>query len=190
VGRPRTFDDDEVVDRAMEAFWSHGYAETSPAMLAAATGVAKGSLYNAFGGKRELFERALARYDRLGTEAAEAMLAGPGSTREVLRAFLRALVDTDLAGARRGCLNVNTAIELAHHDPEIARAVHRAQARTLAVVAARLDRGRRDGDVPAGLDVQATAEFLMTTIAGLRVLARTYSAPELHRVVDTALSVL
>lgn len=52
MARPRTFDDDEVIDRAMERFWTHGYTDTSPAQLADATGIGKGSLYNAFGSKR------------------------------------------------------------------------------------------------------------------------------------------
>ncbi|MEU7788796.1 TetR/AcrR family transcriptional regulator [Amycolatopsis sp. NPDC049159] len=188
MGRPRTFDDEEVVDRAMQAFWSHGYAETSPAMLAEVTGVAKGSLYNAFGSKRELFVRAFARYDRLGAEVVEERLSGPGTTREVLRSYLRGLVDADLAADRRGCLVVNTAIELARHDPEIARAVRRSLERTLEVIAARIDRGRLDGDLDPALDVRAATDLLQVTIAGLRVLARIHDAPRLYRVIDTALA--
>ncbi|WP_439382804.1 TetR/AcrR family transcriptional regulator [Amycolatopsis lexingtonensis] len=147
MGRPRTFDDEEVVDRAMQAFWTHGYADTSPAMLAEATGVAKGSLYNAFGSKRELFDRALARYARMGAEVVGEQLSGPGPTREALRSYLHGLVDADLAADRRGCLAVNSAIELARQDPEIARAVRRSQERTREAIAARIDRGRlgRDG---------------------------------------------
>ncbi|MDN5861607.1 MAG: TetR/AcrR family transcriptional regulator [Pseudonocardia sp.] len=191
MGRPRTFDDDEVVDRAMDAFWTHGYAGTSPALLAEATGVAKGSLYNAFGSKRELFDRALARYDMVGAAFAEQFLSRPGSTREIVGEFLRFLVDSDLAGpTRRGCLAVNTAVELAPDDPDIARAVRMAQDHTVVALAARLDRGRVDGDVDSDLPVQATAEFLMTTIVGLRVMAKTYDAPTLHRVIESALTAL
>ncbi|RSD14794.1 TetR/AcrR family transcriptional regulator [Amycolatopsis eburnea] len=190
MGRPRTFDDNEVIDRAMETFWTHGYAETSPSMLVEATGVAKGSLYNAFGSKRALFDRALARYDRMGAESVERLLSGPGTTHEVFRAFLRGLVDADLANERRGCLNVNTTVELAHHDPAIARAMLRAQERTLGVIAARIDRGRRDGDVDPDLDVQATTDLLGAVISGLRVLIRIHDATRLHRVIDAALTCL
>jgi TetR/AcrR family transcriptional repressor of nem operon len=96
MARPRSFDDDVVVDRAMDAFWTGGYANTSPAQLAKATGVGKGSLYNAFHSKRELFDRALARYDLLGSEFAEDFLSRPGSTRERIGSFLRFLVDSDV----------------------------------------------------------------------------------------------
>jgi len=191
VARPRDFDTDVVVERAMQAFWTLGYANTSPAALAEATGVGKGSLYNAFGSKRELFERALERYDRLGAEFTAELLARPGTTRECLRAFLYDSVDSDLAlPIRRGCLAVNTAVELAGHDPDIARAVRRAVERTMAALEARIAQGVRDGDMPRGLDPRATAEYLMSTLAGLRVMARSYDAVTLHRIVDTALTVL
>lgn len=175
----------------MEQFWTHGYANTSPARLAAATGIGKGSLYNAFTSKRELFDRALARYDVAGTEFAEEQLARPGSTRDVLRAFLRLLVDTDLAQPLpRGCLAVNTAVELAGRDPEITAAVRTMQGRMITALAARIDRGRRDGDVRPDTHARSVAEFLATTVVGLRVMARTQDGPTLHRVIDTALAVL
>jgi TetR/AcrR family transcriptional repressor of nem operon len=191
MARHRGFDDDTVVDRAMEEFWSHGYANTSPAQLAEATGVAKGSLYNAFGSKRELFERALQRYDVVGVELTEELLSGPGSAQHCIRSFLRCLVDADVARAeRRGCLAVNTAVEFAGRDPEMTRTVRAMQDHTTAVLAARLDQGRRDGDVSADLDPQATARFLMNTIVGLRVMAKTYDAPVLYDVIESALTVL
>ena len=191
MGRNRGFDDDVVVDRAMETFWTNGYANTSPAQLAQATGVAKGSLYNAFNSKRELFDRALARYDALGAQFATEFLSRPGSTRERLGAFLRMLVDTDVSQpVRRGCLAVNTAVELASQDQDIARAVRVTQDHTIAALADRLAQGRRDGDVGAGIDPQACAEFLMNTIVGLRVMAKTHEAPVLHRIIDSALATL
>jgi len=191
MGRPRMFDADVVVERAMQAFWTLGYANASPAALAEATGVAKGSLYNTFGSKRDLFERALERYDRLGAEVTAELLARPGTTVECLRAFLYDSVDADLARTvRRGCLAVNTAVELAGHDPEIAAAVRRAVERTMDALEARIARGVRDGDVRPGLDPRQTAEYVMNTLAGLRVMTRAYDAPTLHRIVDTALLVL
>jgi TetR/AcrR family transcriptional repressor of nem operon len=191
MGRPRTFEDDTVVERAMEAFWVNGYANTSPAQLAAATGLAKGSLYNAFGSKRELFERALERYDRLGTELTEANMSGPGSTREVVGAHLRQLVDADLADPdRRGCLAVSTALELSGHDPEIRRILRTINEHTLTPLVERIDQGRRDGDVARDTDPRAAAEFLLNTIAGLRVMAKYYDRAVLHRLIDTAVRTL
>ncbi|MCU1645880.1 MAG: HTH-type transcriptional repressor ComR [Nocardia sp.] len=191
MGRPRDFETDTVLERAMEAFWTHGYANTSPALLAEATGIGKGSLYNAFGSKRELFDQVLSYYDRAGTELATGVLAEPGTTRERLRAWMRFAVDTDLAQpVRRGCLVANTALELAGHDAEANRAVTVAQQHMVETLAARIDRGRRDGDVPAEIDPQAYAEFIVNTIAGLRVIAKTADSATLHRIIDTALTTL
>lgn len=191
MGRPRNFDIDVAVDRAMVMFWTHGYANTSPARLAAATGIGKGSLYNTFGSKRELFERALQRYSRAGAELAAEFMARPGTTQECIGDFLRLLVDSDLADpSRRGCLAVNTATEFSVRDPEITRAVADMQERTIATLAARIDQGRRDGDVAPDTDPRSAAEFLMNTIAGLRVMAKTAEAPTLYRIIDSALTTL
>ncbi|WP_295695388.1 TetR/AcrR family transcriptional regulator [Lapillicoccus sp.] len=191
MGRPRSFDDDVVIERAMEVFWTHGYANTSPAHLADATGIAKGSLYNAFNSKRELFDRALARYDEQVSELAGELLSRPGPTRECLRAALRFIVDLDRAQqSPRGCLVGNTAVELAGHDPQVARTIRAMQDRQTAALTARIEQGQRAGDVGPEVDARAIAEFLATTLAGLRVMAMTHEAPTLHRVIDSALAAL
>ncbi|MBF6172436.1 TetR/AcrR family transcriptional regulator [Nocardia blacklockiae] len=191
MARPRNFEPERVLDLAMETFWTHGYANTSPAQLAECTGIGKGSLYNTFGSKRELFDRVLERYDRIGTELAAEYLSRPGSTRETLRGFLRFLVDSDAAHpVRRGCLAVNTATEFAAQDPDVNRAIRAMTDHTIAEMAARIDRGRRDGDVRREVDPQAAAEFLMNTIAGLRVMTKAYDLPTLYRIIDTALETL
>ena len=191
MGRPRSFDDDVVIDRAMDVFWTHGYANTSPSQLAEATGVAKGSLYNAFKSKRELFDLALAHYDRQVSELAGDLLSRPGTTRECIGSALRYVVDLDLAQqSPRGCLVGNTAVELAGHDPEIARTILAMQDRQVDALTARIRQGQRDGDVGPNVDPHAFAEFLATTLAGLRVMVMTHKAPTLYRVIDSALDTL
>ena len=189
MGRPKNFEPEVVVERAMEAFWTNGYTGTSPADLAEATGVAKGSLYHAFGSKRELFDKALDRYDRGGVELTGEFLSRPGTTKERIRAYLMLLVEMDLSGpVKRGCLAVNTALELGGRDEAATRTVRRLEEHTIELLAARIDQGRRDGDVAREVDARAQAEFLMNTIAGLRVMAKTFDEPTLHRIIDTALT--
>ena len=156
MGRPRTFD-----DRAMEEFWANGYHATSPARLAEVTGLAKGSLYNAFTSKRALFDKCLDRYHQQITDLAKGLLDHPGSTRECLTDALRSVVDSDLAQPqRRGCLIGNTAVELAGHDPEIARKLRRMQNESTSWFAERIRRGQCAGDVRADLDADAFAHHL------------------------------
>jgi TetR/AcrR family transcriptional repressor of nem operon len=189
VGRPRAFDEDVVLARAMETFWTHGYASTSPAQLAEATGVAKGSLYNAFASKRELFDRVLDFYHQQVAELAEDLLDRPGTTRDCIGSALRFVVESDLAQPR-GCLIGNTAVELAGHDPEIAKKIRRMQDRSVDWFTTRIERGQRDGDVSRDLDARAYAEYLANALAGLRVMAMTHDAPVLHRIIDTTISTL
>ncbi|RRR98622.1 TetR/AcrR family transcriptional regulator [Glycomyces terrestris] len=189
MGRPREFEPEAVVAQAMEAFWTGGYAGTSPADLAEATGVGKGSLYHAFGSKRELFGKALDLYERGGSELTEAYLNEPGTAKERIRAYLEFLVDVDLDGpVRRGCLAANTALELGGRDSEATEAVRRMTDRNVALVAERLRRGQRDGDVPAGVDPDAQALLLMNTLLGLRVMARTHDRSTLHAIIESALA--
>lgn len=191
MGRPRAFDDDVVLERAMEAFWTHGYGATSPAQLAEATGIAKGSLYNAFTSKRDLFDRCLDRYHEKVAETAQGLLLHPGTTRECIGTALRAVVDDDLSQPqRRGCLIGNTAVELAGSDPAIAAKLRRMQDESTSWFAERIQRGRLDGDVSADQDANALAEHFANTLAGLRVMAMTHDAVTLHRIIDTALLVL
>ncbi|MGC0313926.1 TetR/AcrR family transcriptional regulator [Kitasatospora acidiphila] len=189
MGRPKSFEPDVVVARAMETFWTNGYAGTSPADLAEATGVAKGSLYHAFGSKRELFGKALDRYGRVGFELTEEVLARPGTAKECIRAYLMLLVEADLNGpVRRGCLAMNTELELGAQDEEAALAVRRMVERSIQLLAGRIEKGRLDGDVAAEVDPNAQARFLMNTIVGLRVMVRTFDGPVLYQIIDTALA--
>lgn len=189
MGRPRNFEPETVIEQAMEAFWTNGYAGTSPADLAAATGVAKGSLYHAFGSKRELFNKALDCYDRVGTEVSEEVLAQPGTAKECLRAYLVLLVDVDLAGpVRRGCLVANTALEMGGRDEAATREVRGIVERNVELFAERIRRGQRDGDVAPGVDAMAQAHLVMNTLGGLRMMAKAVDGSALYRIIDAALA--
>ncbi|KDN81070.1 transcriptional regulator, TetR family [Kitasatospora cheerisanensis KCTC 2395] len=186
MGRPKQFDEDTAIAQAVQVFWTNGYAGSSPADLAGAAGIGKGSLYHAFGSKRELFGRALDAYQRAAAELSEEFLAGPGTAKERIRAYLVMLVDADFAApVRRGCFAVNTALELGGRDAEATASVRRQTELSAGLLAARIERGKLEGDVPASVDAAAQARFLMTALAGLRVMARAYDREAVLEVVDT-----
>jgi TetR/AcrR family transcriptional regulator, transcriptional repressor for nem operon len=116
MGRPRSFAADEVVDTAMDLFWGRGYQASAVADLEDATGLSRSSLYQAFGSKEALFDSALDRY--IGS-VVDDLLGGmerPGATVDDVARFFRRLARTfrgDGALARRGCLWVNSILELA-----------------------------------------------------------------------------
>jgi TetR/AcrR family transcriptional repressor of nem operon len=189
MGRPKNFEPDVVVAQAMQTFWTKGYADTSPADLAEATGVAKGSLYHSFGSKRELFGKALELYCQTGAEVTEEFLAQPGTAKERLRAYFVMLVDMDLDGpVRRGCMAQNTVTEIGGLDEAATRRVHRMEENMVQLFTARIEQGQRDGDVDRGLDARAQALCLQTMLAGLRTMAMTFDRPTLHRIIDTSMA--
>jgi TetR/AcrR family transcriptional repressor of nem operon len=169
--RSRSFDEDVVLDAAMERFWKHGYVATSVRDLGDAMGLGAASLYNAFGDKRTLFERCLDRYLDANMRARIVRLEATLSPRRAIEALLAEIVERSMHD-RLGCMLVNSALEIAPHDAAIAE-----------VVAARLGElesffrrcviaGQRDGSINVERDASDLARLLLTTVIGLRVLAR------------------
>lgn len=190
--RPREFDDERVLDAAMNAFWDRGYAATSAQDLVDATGLGRSSLYNAFMGKHPLYERVLRRYLECNTEADVALLDQPGSVKERIRGLLLGVIDADLGDPqRRGCLAVNAAIELAGKDEAVTVLVRRVFARVEEALVVALDRGQRGGEITQERSARALARFVLNAIYGLRVLgkAATDRAPLLD-VVDATVGAL
>ncbi|MEV5567998.1 TetR/AcrR family transcriptional regulator [Streptomyces sp. NPDC052196] len=189
MGRAKQFDPDVAVEQAMEVFWSKGYAGTTPQDLVDALGIGKGSLYNAFGSKHALFERALRRYRDSQAVALIEMLEEPGPVKARLRTALEALAVMDLADPdRRGCMAVNTAAELAATDDVAAELVRRMFDRTEAAFQALIEQGQRSGEIATDRDPAALGSMLLNTIIGLRLIARVAEGPgRLARVIDATL---
>ncbi|MEU6393066.1 TetR family transcriptional regulator [Streptomyces sp. NPDC046939] len=192
MARPRKFDEGQVLESAMDVFWRKGYAATTPQDLVDELGLGKGSLYNAFGGKRALFDRALARYRDTQAVRLTELLDGPAPVRTRIREALRLLVELDFTDPdRRGCMAVNTATELASADPEAAEAVRKMFARTEQAFLAALQEAQRAGEIDAARDVRALAALLLSTVIGMRVLAKTADGrAQVERVVDGLLDTL
>jgi TetR/AcrR family transcriptional regulator, transcriptional repressor for nem operon len=189
MSRPRQFDPDEVVDRSMREFWAKGYRDTSVGDLVVATGVRPGSLYGAFeGGKRQIFLEALKLYSALVVPQKLGALERPGASLTELRAYFDGLV-TDLMSpeGRVGCLMVNTTVELAAEDSEIAGVTRAHMARLERSAQRALHTARDRGEIPAGVDPAAKATQLMATGMGLMVVGKTNPGREvLQTIVDTA----
>jgi len=182
MGRPREFDEDEVLTAALETFLEHGFEATSLEDLTRRTGLQKGSLYGAFGDKRQLFLTALARYqDRSLGELRAALADGP-SPRATLEAFFAGVVKRSCERSARGCLCVNTTVELAPHDEEVARSLARHRERVESVFAELVARGQAAGEFGPELEARASGRYLGTLLTGLAVLAR--SSPGRPRLED------
>ncbi|RJL24155.1 TetR/AcrR family transcriptional regulator [Bailinhaonella thermotolerans] len=190
MARPRQFDEEKALDGAMRAFWAAGYEATSTEDLCEATGLGRSSVYNAFNSKRELFERALRRYTEAKTAPIMELLEGDLPVREKVRALLAQPADPP-EDDPVGCLVVNSMVELAPRDPEIAEILRRDQDRRQAALRAALDTGRRNGELAPDADVAALADYIAAVIGGMRVAARGGAdRATLRRIADTALAAL
>jgi len=173
MGRPREFDLDAALERAMQVFWAKGYESASLDDLCEATGLARSSLYAAFGDKHRLFLGALARYEEAGAARLADALARPLPINEALAAFLGGVIDNIVAGpGRRGCLIGNAAAELARSDREAGARVRRSLGRAEATFREALGHAKARGEIAAHADVAALARFLTAGIQGLRLVGK------------------
>lgn len=173
-GRPRRFDRDEALRRAMELFWRKGFSGTSLSELTAAMGINPPSLYAAFGSKEGLFREAVELYGK--TESPEIWLSveQAPSAREAFAGFLRATATAFTQPDKpRGCLIVLGALHADDAGSETASATLRAiRAANVSDMVARLRRSVADGELPAATDCEAIASFYATVQQGMSIQAR------------------
>jgi TetR/AcrR family transcriptional repressor of nem operon len=173
VARTKAFDPDAALDRALDVFWTKGYAHTSTQDLVDALAINRSSLYGTFGSKHALYARALERYGVVGRERVERAIDGPGPVRERVRRALMSVVEDDLRDhGPRGCFAASAALELAADDPEVRRLVAASFAEARDVLRDELERARDAGELDADADIDRLAASLLATLQGLRVLAK------------------
>lgn len=187
MARPRAFDEQQVVQQAMQLFWQKGYRQTSPRDLLEATGLSKSSLYATFGSKRELFLRVLAIYGEEQGQVMAAML-GQGNLRQGLELMYAQLLEmVTSAEGPNACLVCMTSLEV-DDDPAIDAQLAQARGHLVRVFRSRLERARSEGELGPDADPEALASFLFTTNMGLVAHARAGGSPEeLGRAVQLAL---
>ncbi|PIF37451.1 TetR family transcriptional regulator [Delftia sp. 60] len=173
AGRPREFDRDQALERAMLAFWRRGYEGTSMADLVQALGIASARIYAAFGSKQDLFREAVQRYEAGDGGFADRAMAQESRVRDALARVLRDAVATYTDDAHPlGCMVVTAATNCAEENEAVAAwlAEHR-RLRTQSLID-RLQRALDEGELRAGTDVQALGDFYATQLHGISVQAR------------------
>lgn len=190
MARPKEFDPDDALDKAMHLFWAKGYHETSIRDLVARTGVNYYGLYEVFDNKHRLFLASLDRYRETVTAPVVEELKRPGPAKPAIRrAFNRLFGLLQTTDGRVGCMMCNTAVELAPHDADAAQRVRAHMAQLRDAFEARLGDGQRAGDIDQAADPRALAEFLTATAYTLGMLLRTgCSDAHIKRHLDTALT--
>lgn len=164
VGRPREFDEDTVLIAAMDAFWARGYEATSMADLCQCTGLHKGSLYQSFGDKHQLFMKALQHYIEVEFREVAAAAFQSESPLANIRAAVHQICD--MAGHEKGCMMVNSMVEMAPHDPEVKVLLRQTGEKRLRVMSEMIAKAQDHGEINRAGDPDMMARQLMLTLAG------------------------
>ena len=188
AGRPRAFDVEDALDKALLLFWRKGFLGTSISDLTEAMGINRPSLYAAFGNKESLLRLALERYLRGPSSYLQTALEQP-TTFGVASFVLRGIVDliTD-SRTPPTCLWVHTALSCGDLSDPLTQEFAKQRAEGLAVLRKRFQKGIAEGDLPRNTDAAELAQFLQTVNLGLSVQGATgASRPELLAVVKHVL---
>lgn len=191
-GRPREFDMDEALDRAIGVFSQRGYSGASISELKAAMQLAAGSLYKAFPDKRAIFLAVLDHYKSNRDALLRDKVASAVTGRDKVRALLSFYAEASLGPSGKvGCLIVASAAELALLDDAAAAEVSAALVRNHGFAAELIRWGHADGSIPAHVDAEVTGRALLSLGQGLRVLGKTgIAADDAAAVVETAMRLL
>ncbi|QNP68891.1 helix-turn-helix transcriptional regulator [Streptomyces roseirectus] len=194
MARTKEFDPHAALQAALELFWRRGYEATSMADLVEHLGIARASIYATFGSKHDLYLKALDRYGELHHPVLVRELSAPGPALPGVRAVVRRFADESTAepGRACGCFVVNTAVELAPHDPAAARRVDLGWEHLETLLHAALERAQAQGELTPDRDPRALARMLLVFLQGLRVVGKASTDPtaRLRDAVEQALTLL
>jgi TetR/AcrR family transcriptional regulator, transcriptional repressor for nem operon len=192
MARPREFDEAAVLKSAIKCFWTRGYEATSVRDLAERMGITSASLYNAFGDKRSLYRAALDQYVAESFGDRMARFEGRLPPRQAIGAFFEEIIERSLDDKqRKGCMLINSSVEVAPHDREFRRVIADVLVQVEGFFHRCVDAGQRNGTIATIQPADDLARLLLGVLVGIRVLTR--SRPErelLEGLVRPALALL
>ncbi|MEC2713952.1 TetR/AcrR family transcriptional regulator [Bacillus cereus] len=170
-GRPREFDYSSIVDVAMKTFWLRGYEGCSTQDLCSDTGLGKGSLYNTFGSKHELYKQVLERYHEIGIREQRKLLATPIPVKERLSNFFEWALKEDFENIhQKGCLLINASIERAKNDLMVQEIFSKHVELLKQAIEAVMEEGLQTGEISKKQSAEELASLLLSSYYGFRVL--------------------
>ncbi len=192
TGRPKLFDEHEVVGRAQRVFWRRGYSAASTEELLAAMGIGKGSFYLAFpGGKKELFEKTLQQFHRDGLRQLEQRVAGSAQPIEVVKDYFRRIATAAPEAHEKGCYLGNTVMEMTSLDPLLQQAAGQMLKQLEDLFLTVIRQAQASGQLTNPTDAQQLARHLLTLWNGLSITRRLYSDnAQLRELIDWQLAIL
>lgn len=172
MARPKAFDRDAALKKAMRLFWAQGYEATSTEEVARAMGIGRQSMYDTYGDKHSIYLEALRLYRKDQGQQLEAILADPVAPLRGIETVLLGISSESQADRLRGCMMVNATTELAHDDAEVQQVVQGNACSCEVAFENAVLRAQKLGQLPAERDPRRVGRFLFATLMGLRVMAR------------------
>ncbi len=171
--RPREFNEDEVLNRALDVFWEKGFEAASLGDLTSAMGISKSSFYETFGSKHDLLLSAMGRYKATTLAMAIGILESDTPAREAITKVFDYVIRTIFEdGDRRGCFLGNCIVEAGDKDDAVAKEVAEGFADFTDAFAKAVKRGQVAGDISISHEPMALARFLGSNISGMRIAAK------------------
>ena len=192
MARPKTFEREEILEKAMNLFWKQGYYATSMDDLVKYVGINRASIYNSFGNKKAIFNQAFAYYKRINHQRLRDLFESQSSIKEGFRQlFAQAITTCQQDPENKGCFVVNNVTELANKDPEMFSLLAQNKKEMEELFATYLREGQKTGEIAEVHKVEHLASFLFTVYSGLKVMEKLQPTRDnLEGMVSTALSVL
>lgn len=173
MARTREFDEDQVLDAAMQLFWEKGYEATSLSDLTSRMGIQRPSIYSTFGDKKELFEAALRRYTMSRASDIRNRLQSHSSVKEAFSIFFADVVNEEYSGdLSKGCFCINTMVELAPHDERFEILTREHQMYLAVIFQETIERGIQSGELEFNTDAKSLAQALIVALIGLTVMMK------------------
>jgi TetR/AcrR family transcriptional repressor of nem operon len=172
MARPKEFDREVAVERAMSVFWSKGYAATSTDDLLEAMKIGRQSMYDTFGDKRRLYVEALWRYQLESVAGHIKRLRSMASPLAGIEALVVGVISSDRTTREKGCMGVGAICEFGNADAELAQLRVKSGGMLRKALVERLRDAQAAGEIGETVDIERAARFVETTMFGLQVAAR------------------
>ncbi|MGF6493946.1 TetR/AcrR family transcriptional repressor of nem operon [Luteibacter sp. 621] len=191
MARPREFDRGTALQRAIETFAQHGYEGTSTPMLLDAMKIGRQSLYDTFGDKRALYLEALRTYSEASVGSTLVAMFAHANVLDGIERALLAFAETAATPHGTACLGIHAVAEFGTTAADVNAVTTAVGERTLLAFESRLRDGAQRGDIAAGVDPRAGAQFLLATLSGLKIAARGGAPNEvLRQIISVAVRAL